>query len=186
MASQVLDRRKWACTLAIALSTFVQFCVIALSPNHAYAGGDCHHCGCRTHNKPRLCLIRTYEEVEMPQYACEPEEVFFQHKGVLRHFDYRRDLFSRIERKCYCCCQSKLPASSHGDHGNWDPCQTVEDSSLKCTCWIESGCKELLGAKPTGCHKIQQIRTKVDSTQIRVPVMKWVKVCTCDSCGTGM
>jgi hypothetical protein len=151
----------------------------SLSP--ALAGGrSCKKCGCDKHVKPVLRLVKICEEIELPEYACLKQEAYFPDKGTVCYSGYRCDTYYKIWRDCVCNSKGKsdLPLIQ-------DPLQTSPKTPLpplSCTCYTESGYKELFGAVPTGCHDGCIIRQPVATPKVCVPVLKWETVHLCKDC----
>jgi hypothetical protein len=131
------------------------------------------------HVKPVLRLVKVCEEVELPEYACLKQEVYFPDKGSISYCGYRCDTYCKIWRDCDCNSKGK------GDLLLQDPLQTSPKKPLpplNCTCYTESGWKTLFGAVPTGCHEACVVRQRVAASKIPVPVMKWETVDLCKDC----
>ena len=135
------------------------------------AGGPCcERCGCELHVK-RVChLVVTWEDVSVPEYECQPVEVFCPDKGKVCHSGPRCDTVYHLDTHWKCttpcgCCGPK-----------------VYESTTSCSC--ETCCKwqTLYGAKPTGCMSTQCVQQPVGKCVERVPVTKWVVTYVCDDC----
>ena len=180
MASQVLNQGGKRVRAILAMpapartpllllpAMFVWAC---LWPTASNAQGTCHHCGCQTDRKPKLCLVKTYQQIEVPQYVWMPQPTFLPDKGAICYPQHRSDLHCRLQRQCNRACHC-------GKHLNWGP----QGTPLKCCCWLESGCQNLLGAKPTGRHQECFLRQPDEPIKIHVPVVQWKKVCQCRKC----
>ena len=124
----------------------------------ALAGSPCcEHCGCHQKLK-RICkLVAVFEEVDLPQYQCEPTAVFKPHKGQLYYHQKRCETRCELTKKTCtghvgCCCE-------------------------KC---VE--CRTDVGAKPTGCHDICNVRQPAGNCRVCVPQLKWITIYVCDEC----
>ena len=146
-----------------------------------FAGGSsCKKCGCEKEVKPCLRLVKVCEEIELPEYACLKQEVYFPEKGSICYEGYRCDTYYKIWRDCVCNSKGKgdLPLIQ-------DPLQTSPKKPLpplNCTCYTESGWKKMFGAIPAGCHEGCSIRTRVAVPKVVVPVFKWETVHLCKDC----
>lgn len=163
-------------------STVVVIALVTSCLATALGGGrSCKKCGHDKHVKPCLRLVKVCEEVELPEYACLKQEVFYPDKGWLTYTGYRCDTYCKLWRECDCNTKGKgdLPLIQ-------DPLQTSPKKPLpplNCECYTKSGCVTLFGAMPTGCHTGCVIRQRVATPKVLVPVMKWETVYLCKDCG---
>lgn len=177
--------------LSITMAALV---VCAMTAGRLTAGDNCHHCGECKETKYKLCLVRVYEQAELPIYACEQRTVFCPEQAAVEHNCYRCDTFMSLE-KCgqtpmpvvqKCQCDSGCDAQgcdSHGcnSHACPPPTWAGQIYYQKETCTKES-CSRL-GASPCGKHVCHTVSLpNGEKCEFQVPVMKWVRVPVCDSC----
>ncbi len=143
-------------------------------PQSALAGDSgCDSCGCTKHLKKQLKLVCVMEEVKVPVFECKSTEVFLPHKGPVCKVEHRHDRHFRLTRKFW-----------HIPHGCSDCDHATERPSvLCCSCESDCGCKELRGAKSTGCKSTRCVRKPTGETcKSIVPVFKWITVEVCNDC----
>jgi hypothetical protein len=116
----------------------------------------CHRCGCSEEPKSKVCLVRTFKQVSIPDYTCDFQETFYPQKGQVWSERNQNDSFV-VQRKDKCGV----------------PCLT---------CNSKCGCQCTVGARPDGCHQSTSVRKPVGSTLHWVPVLKWKKIKCCPSC----
>lgn len=117
----------------------------------------CKKCGCSEKPTSKLCLVRKYKQVSIPDYDCVAQETFYPDKGMTWKQRHQTDSFV-VQRKDRC-----------------------GESCLTCECKNECQC--LAAARPTGCYQTTAVRQPAGSTIQWLPVVKWEKIPVCSKCG---
>jgi hypothetical protein len=124
----------------------------------AFAGGkSCGRCGSHKELKTVYRLVKTCQEIDMPQYAETKQEAFFPDKGAVCYPGYRCDTFHTLWRNCDC--------------------------TISCQSHTICGCKTHYGAKSTGHQAGCAVRQPFMVSRLTVPVIKWEVVHRCKNCG---
>lgn len=154
----------------------------------------CSKCGCEKKVEKKLCLVRTYEEIEVPIYACQNERAFFPCKGMLKCEQYQCETIYELEKKC--CCDGSCKGhgtqcdqctggceTGHCSEAGCDHCQSCTSCVLECCSHTKEGCKTIRAAKSTGNHCSKCIKQPTGETCKKlVPVVKWIAIPVCHKC----
>ncbi len=145
----------------------------------------CKKCGCTEKVKKKLCLVKTYVEVEIPLYRCSPEDAYFPCKGKVCYQQNRCDNFVSLYKPCECgtgTCKNCV-VTSKGDQTCSPVCPPYRPGTLQCECHKVSGCVTLYGAKSSGTHCSRCIKRPTGETCKKIiPVVKWVAIPVCEDC----
>jgi hypothetical protein len=117
----------------------------------------CASCGCAEKPLSKVCLVKSYKQVSIPDYTCTSQETFYPQKGMVLKQRNQADTFivqrKNLRGELCLCCESK------------------------------TGCECNAGACPDGRHQTTSVRQPVGSTLHWVPVVQWKKVKCCRNCG---
>lgn len=169
----------------IRVTSFMMTAIFAsMLTGRLVAEDSCHHCGECKEIKYKLCLVRVYEEAELPVYECQQETVFCPTKAAVEHCGPRCDTFMRLEK----CGQTPMPVvESCGCESGCDshccpPPTWAGQIYYKRECCSKQSCSRL-GACPDGCHVPATVsRPNGEKCNVTVPVLKWVRVPICNEC----